>query len=280
MMEITIIGDDNKKSFEHMTGEVAPGQGALGVIVDGEAAGAGVFSLEDNIAVIDSIYVLEPFRRKKVASFLLGDVCETFRESGAGSILAYYQENEELTLFLENAGFTCIQTDPVNSFLARNLLGTKQAVKFFESKIPEGIVRVSELKKTERNKLEKMLTDAGYDGTGILEECDPKISYAYMKDNNPAGVITSRMTGEDFYVTFFYSGLQKNMETFSALMISFVKLLFSEASDNARVYYIGQNPGITEMLDKLLPGKRAPRSEAATWSAFKSLSENAPVPTE
>ncbi|MBQ7615817.1 MAG: hypothetical protein IJU77_12290 [Butyrivibrio sp.] len=35
-----------------------------------------------------------------------------------------------------------------------------------------------------------------------------------------------------------------------------------------------ENLGITEMLEKLLPGKRAPISEAGTWSAFKSLNES------
>ncbi len=227
-----------------------------------------------SMSQIDSIYVAEPFRRKKVATFLLNDVCETFKETGVNSILTYYQEDEELTLFLESLGFTCIETDPVNSFLARNLLGTKKAVSFFNAKIPEGTVTVHDLKSADKKKLEKLIDDGGYDGPGIIEDCDPGMSYAFIKDNNPTGVITSKRIGEDIYVTFFYSDARNSMETFSALMITFVKMIFAEASDDAKVYYIGHNLGITEMLEKLLPGKRAPISEAGTWSAFKSLNES------
>ena len=275
-MEITRIGDKNGMYFKDMTGDIKKGQGALGVLVEGYPAGAGVFSIENDIAIIDSIFVEEEYRLQGVATFLLDGAKEAFEAAGITHFLAYYPEDEATTAFLENYGFTCIPTDPVFSFSSRMVLGTRQSLSFLNGKTPSGVEKLSDTNSSIKKALIELLDKNGFSGKDILSECQPEISYVYIKKGTPQGIITARKDEDNIYIPFFFSDERGSLTVFSDLISALLKVIRDESKDDTRVYYIGQNEKVTSMLEKLLPPRQNPEKEAGTWSAIMDIS-NDPV---
>ncbi len=269
-MRITAIGQQNISGFMPLLGQApSPGEFALGAIVDKRPAGVIVFSVKDEVCYVEHLLVTEENRRKGIGTFLLADVDSFGREIGAGSMMAFFAEDDMAKFFFESQGFFLAPTDPLFSFRGSDILNAPIAEKAI--RLPKNVTvkRMDEVSNGIRNALVNGVSQNGFDSS-LMDRggYDDDISLCCVRDDVPTALILAKRHGGDAYVSLLLS-LSEDSWAVPRLAAHFFKNVSDRIGGDARILclerdqkLIGQLRGMVEGLEVEVIGR--------SWSACKA----------
>ncbi|MCR5098139.1 MAG: GNAT family N-acetyltransferase [Lachnospiraceae bacterium] len=213
-MEFTRIGVENHEAFSALL----PGTGLshdkiyIGVIEDNAAVGAGEFSSDGNLLVLDSIFVAEDYRRRGIGSTMLSQIADVAVSSGAGGIWADYVSDEVLDGFLVACGFVTMEDSSFYRVPIRDLLESEASQEIFgriKGK-PEDAARVcsfADLSSAQLNNIKSKLVQSNIEDVdkmiGSLPGLETSIAvYKDVQRQKIGAVMITDAAGE--YVTVKY----------------------------------------------------------------------------
>ncbi len=266
-MEITTINKTNLQAFSHLIGDkIAPGQAALGVIEDGAAAGAALFSLLGQACTMDFICVDETMRRRKVGTTLVKKAEEAFLPSGRDRMLAFYEENAETTAFLESLGFTCVPALPIFSLSCKELPAMEKCEALVKKFGDQQVKTFDQLTRREKTEIAQGLDKAMFDPALLTPGAfDEQLSFVYEKDGVPAGVLLAREEAEEIHVAALAS-FGEDQTTVLRLFAAMLKAM--RRKEYRKICFVGRNESVTSFMENVFEGKDVLNKEGMTWEAM------------
>ncbi len=218
-MELTSVGEKNLEYFLPFLGdEVSPEWQVIGAVEDDAAIGAAAFELRDNMAIMKSIFVDEDYRRRGVASELLDAAKRAYSDVGIWNFLAYYDENEELTAFLNSEGFACAQSDPVYTYPILKALVSKKIGRILETGTDKNTFAYKDLLPEMKRKVPTFLEQRDISSSMIDRgSFDEELSFVYVKDGNIKGVLLARGAEPNVYLNLLITDGTDNLIAFRLL---------------------------------------------------------------
>lgn len=266
-MKLTYIGEKNLKYFKPFILEtLLPGQAALGLIMDGRAVGAAVFSTENNICVIHSIYVSDGCRNQGCGSYLLKESIHAFQENGMTDFLCFYDGQEDITHLLEKNGFTCVQTSGVYHISIKDLCKNKRCIKIAKSSVSNkntyslDCVGTAQLKAFQAYAQKQGFLESLFE----KENYDQNISFASIVDEKISSILLAKRRDDDIYVPMVLSKGEQVMSMLVMFSAFFHKV--SEMNAKGYVIFLARNQKIADALYKLLGDEM--KEEGFAYSAL------------
>lgn len=271
-MKITGIGEDNLSYFQPFLLEApVAGTEAVGLIMDGEAAGAALIFIDDSICFLRNLYIGEPYRRRGGGSFLLAEIIRVMKNLQISDLFFCFGEDEGLSAFLRSRGFVCAPSLPVFSFSVKALLESRAVSMLSGSPPREEVVPFSDVDREAWQDMQSRLPEYGFAPSLLTPgSFDPEISYAVCSRGVIRGMILVRREDDDFYVPLLLSG-ETDRGIFFSLSRVFFQMLNLNRSRESRIFYLEHNPRLTEDLRRFLPQDDGLRSEGNTWTGLLRL---------
>ncbi|MCR5099231.1 MAG: GNAT family N-acetyltransferase [Lachnospiraceae bacterium] len=260
-MEFTGIGERNYQSFSNLL----PGVGLsrdkmyIGAIEDNTAVGAGEFSSDGDLLVLDSIFVIDNYRRRGIASAMLCEI-STFAESaGAGGIWADYPSDEGTDAFLKDCGFVTMEDCVFYQVPIRDILESEASQEIFGMipDKPENSIRVcsfADLSSSQLNNIKSKLVESDIDDVDKMISTlpDPTTSIAVYRDahrKDIGAVIITDVTGD--YVTIKYmANMGGNPKDFALLLKSFYKMTLKKHLTYKTLSFCTVEQEIKQIIEK------------------------------
>lgn len=212
-MNFTCIGESNYDAFSLLlSGGIAEDKLYIGVIEDDKAVGAGEFSSEGNLLVIDSVFVLDEYRRRGIGSAMLDEVTALAQRSGAGGVWTDYAGDTAINGFLTAYGFFTWEdcafyqvplTDIVNSETCQSIFSKLKEKPEDKNRV----VSFAKLSATQKNVIKNTLVQYGLDDVDemIASLSTPANSFAVYRDaekKNLGAILITDVMGD--FVTIKY----------------------------------------------------------------------------
>jgi GNAT superfamily N-acetyltransferase len=270
IMEITGIGKENIEYFEpYLLGPLAPEQSALGLIGEGAAIGAVAVSEHEGVCTIESLFVDPEHQRKGGGTLLMNALKECGEDVGLKDYLIFYGEDEILTAFLRKTGFTCMPKGEVMEIPVNRILSTETFQKLRGKEPDEGIRLVKDLSKQEKNDIQKMITEAGFQ-RDLLTYPDlvPELSYAAFDGEKPEGVLIANRDDEDFFVSLLLVD-EDSQRIFRKLLSAFANSLNHQAKRGSILKFVNRNEKLRETMEMMIGEKFT--ASGHTWMGVLSL---------
>ncbi len=268
-MEITRIGKNNFPYFEMFLGDnMSRGDGALGVIEDGEAIGASVYNVSDGICYLKHIEVLDEYRRKGAGSLMLRAAEKAMQNHGIDKFLAYFDEDEDVISFLEDAGFTCAPTMPIMSFKIDSLLESDGLKKIEEKATKYHCRYIDDISSDDKAKLIEIANKEGFSKALFAEgEYDPDLSFTVFFNESPVGVLLANLNEDTVYITLLMnSGGNGSLEVMT-MIAEFIRVVKTESGTIKKICYAEGNERITQSLNRMFKGDIVIEQESMSWAA-------------
>ncbi len=268
-MEITRIGKKNFPYFEMFLGEtMSQGNGALGIIEDGEAIGASVYEVEDDICYLKHIEVLDEYRRKGAGTLMLNTAKKAMQKHGITKFLAYFDEDEDIVSFLEDAGFTCAPTMPIMSFRTDSLVESDGLKKIEEKYTAYQCKYFDKIGKDDRKKIIELAKKEGFSKALFAEgEYDPGLSFTVYFNDSPAGVLLAKLNADTVYITLLMSSGGNGSLEVMTMIAAFIKAVKTKSDVIKKICYAEGNERITKSLNKMFKGDIMIEQESMSWAA-------------
>ena len=265
-IEITSIDKSNIKYFApYMYKRLLPDEGAVGLIMDDEAAGIGIFYAEGSACIIRHFFIDEDYRRKGGGTKLFESVRDVLRENGIRTFLAYYNESDEITGFLRSVGFDCMSSSPLYSFSSSDLLETPVANQV-DKGLPKDICTLEDLNIERMDEMKELIVKEGF-SKSLLDygSYDPDLSVAVVKDDKIRGLLLQKKEDDDFYVSMLlHDGHDSSMGML--LIRAFCVILSENASPESRVIFAGYYGKLVDKLKELLPDEKGLTAASHAWT--------------
>ncbi len=253
-MEITSIGAGNSSYFRTYTGgEVPPSRSALGVIEDGFAAGAAVFSVSNRVLFVERLFIDEKYRRRGGGTLLFHAAKDCAAGLGVRSIITYYNGSPEVTSFLDRLGFACLPADPVYALSVKELLDTPNFKRVAGMKDDPKVFSLKGMPKREMAALSDFLFQNGF-SREILSDggYEPGLSFVeFDEEDKPEGIVTTKREGNDVVVTAI-STKNENPASFRKLLAALAHGLPDHSGAESRLVFIGKNEKLADTLQKMI----------------------------
>ncbi len=275
-MEITRIGEKNFPYFEMLLGGVMSGNdGALGVIEDGEAIGASVYEAEDGICYLKHIEVLDEYRRKGAGTLMLKTAENAMKKHGINKFIAYFDEDEAMVSFLENAGFTCAPTMPIMSFQTESILGSDKLNEIEEKYRGYLCKHIGEISREDKEKLMDLAGKEGFSKVLFAEgEYDSKLSFTAFFNDSPVGVLLANLHEDTVYITLLMNSAEKGSLEIMTMIAAFANAIKTRCDVIKKICYAEGNEMITKSLNKIFKGDIVVGQESMSWSAILNTADN------
>ncbi len=244
-MEITLINGENAEDFsEVLPGTPGSDQLAVGVIEDGEAAGAIVLSIDGSACTMDHLYILPGYRRKGLATKLFSEVKKTFKEDGFSAVLCYFRNEEGVYGFLKKNGFYIVKGDPLVSVKADVIAGSANAQKLVLAADNKKVISFSEIKGGKKKALQNKLVENRFDPVVASEGYyDESLSFAYTEGDELKGVLLSFAQDNDIYVTAALS-FAEGTTVMVSLVSSFLKAVNKIRTADTEIIFLCRNESV------------------------------------
>ena len=268
-MTLTNIGKTNYDAFRAILpyGKSMPDSGELlliGAIEEGSTAGAVSILLSEEMAVIDSLYVMPRFRRRGIGSRMVGEIFEIARKLKLEALQVDFPEDMAMIRFFRRNHFMVI---PGSSLYYAKLsdFSDSRFIKAGTGSIKNtNILPMGQLNGNLQNRFWNMLYE--YFSPDEIHRIHPdeRLSRVLIgPDGSPAGYmlvslpqlspIASEIDGKAALVAMLYS----KTESFRDLQQLFASALASEAigEDNITTVMFYSDERIHKFATELLAGK-------------------------
>ncbi len=134
-----------------------------------------------------------------------------------GDFIVYYDENEELTAFLNSEGFSCAQSDPVYTYPIDRALVSKKISRIMDMASSRDTLSFGELRPEmmpkirafwEQKSISSSMLDSG--------SCHDDFSFVYIKDGNIMGVLLAQQDDPDVYLNLLLTDEADQLDSASA----------------------------------------------------------------
>ncbi|MCR5403888.1 MAG: GNAT family N-acetyltransferase [Butyrivibrio sp.] len=211
-LKFTMIDKINVEYFLPLLPREAKGAEVMaGVIMDKRPAGALLANMSGQTASIISLFVLPELRRRKVATFLLGQFCSEFGKRGVDMVFAYGPDEDGVKECLVSNGFSIASVDKYYAVRISKLINDPALINKLKSykkasagrtvlpmkdvrlRIPEPSIRA----------FSKILDKRGINPSAFINGgYDEKLSFATIMGANISGIMLTNRTeiGSDVVV--------------------------------------------------------------------------------
>ncbi len=270
-MKITGIGENNLNSFRGFIESLLPGQQALGLIADGDAAGAAVFSASGSSLILDYIYVNEAYRRGGGGTMLLQAAADAAGEMGITGMMAFYREDPQISAFLATQGFVFFPAQQEYSFEAAELLASRKSFRLAEWANLKRVKYYNAVSKAERNLLVKLLQKMWFNPTVLADGLfDPELSFVSVKNDVPNGLLLAQRDGSDIVITMLASSDKNEKAGLNLAAAFFYAIVEIEADSIDRIRFLSSGRSILDVIRHLLPDEGMIKMEKRIISAYRS----------
>ncbi|MCR5053436.1 MAG: GNAT family N-acetyltransferase [Lachnospiraceae bacterium] len=250
-MEITGINEKNISGFGGLLGgDIPQGAGALGAIEDGAPVGAALFSSDNNSCYLDHIFVHPKYRRRGIATALLSEAKKIMSDSGIFDMMCYFGEDEALKALLKKEGFAMVPSSPVYSIKISDIASSERVQKYLSDDSPD-VTPIDSLSGGGKRVVQSLLAENEMD-TAMAKEgaYDGDISFAYMEDEKPTGLVLASHEDGDILVNAAVSN-GKGEKAIISLMATFFKAAGRKAGMGSRMIFVGRNPSIVGFIQSM-----------------------------
>ncbi len=275
-MELTGIGEKNEIAFAHLClGRKAGDHDfAVGAIEDGRAAGVALFDCMGEALMLNYIYVLPSFRRRGIATKMVGGFLEEIASSPIAALhINYPEKSEELHGFALSLGFKLYRDGEAYRVPAGSLLSSAALEKMLKGKSAGKVVSIAELTEKDLEYIRNALDKEDLDETIIDDPAlSPELSFVVKnpKDGMPAALILCEQ-GEGLitlqYLINFTDNVKLTVDALRALRdaarvkgLEDHELVFVTMSDNMR-----------RLVDNLIKDKESIICEGSVISGIITL---------
>lgn len=275
MRTIAKIG---KKNWEHFSGILPPQdtvEMALGLIEDGEPIGALSFSFEDDLIIIDSLFIAPDYRRSGAGTTLLNELTTIANQNSAIGIQMLFPQDDKLIAFFEHNGFFILPGDTAYSVSVAQLLISAESTLGKIS--PKNIRPLSSLLSTERKQTQTLLYNAGYDGNAIsFMECNENLSFVVVDKNDMVyGLILTSDIDTDVFVNLLLVKNHKQSSGTEALQLLAVLLntIKNNRPDIENFCFYAENESTYKLLKKFIKDDRQIKKNTLNYIGTKALKD-------
>ena len=281
-MTFTCIGKENYEGFSKLLG----GSGLsgdklyIGVIEDEMAVGAGVFSAEGDILVIDSLFVMKSYRRRGIGTAILQEITSMAKRSGAKSIWANFVGSEEIKGFLESLGFITYEDCSAYNVPVQLMIMNEETKKLFEKikEKPEDRQRANTFDNLTSAQLNAIKSKLIKKGVSDVEEMISSLSrqrysiavYKNSECKDISAVIIADVKG-DYIIIKYIANLSGNPRDFIFLLKQFLEMIEHWRMTFKILFFCTAENEIKQIISKLAGYEVTPVNSMMV--AFKSLQE-------
>ncbi len=279
-MKFTGIGDQNFDAFSNLLPGVGLSQDKMyiGAIEDDTAVGAGEFSSDGGLLVLDSIFVVDSYRRRGIASAMFNEISSAAESAGAGGIWADYPGSEELDAFMEACGFVTMEDCSFYQVSIRDILESDTSQEIFARIVekPEDGIRscsFSDLSSAQLNNIKSRLVQNDITDVDkmIATLPDPETSIAVFKDagrKEIGAVLITDATG-DFVTIKYMANMGGNPKDFALLLKYFYKMTIKKHLTYKTLSFCTAEQEIKQIITKFAGHELTPTGSMMV--AYKNL---------
>ena len=260
-MKFTAIGSQNYKAFSAFLsrGGISEDKLYIGVIEDDKAVGAGEFSCEGDLLVLDSLFVLEDYRRRGMATAMLNEFVELAKRSKATGIWTNYVQDEGADGFLQANGFLLRKDCEFYRVpMAEIVKGDAcQAIFGKLKEKPEDkhrVISFAKLTSSQKNSIQNALFQTGLEDADemIASLSDPANSIAVFKDADKkeiGAVLLTEVTGDSVTIKYL-ANIGGNPKDLIYLLKLFWGMVVARDMVEKDLVFCTAEQEIKQMMDK------------------------------
>ena len=279
-MKFSGIGEQNYKAFSALLPGVGLSQDKLyiGAIEDNTAVGAGEFSSDGGLLVLDSIFVVDDYRRRGIARAMLNEITSIAKSAGAGGVWADYPDDEVLGSFLEACGFLTMEDCSFYQVSIRDILESEASQEIFariNEKAEAGSRSCSfaDLSSAQLNNIKSRLVQNDITDVDKMISTlpDPETSIAVFKDakrKEIASVLITDVTG-DFVTIKYMANMGGNPKDFALLLKYFYKMTIKKHLTYKTLTFCTAEQEIKQIITKFAGHELTPTGSMMV--AYKNL---------
>ena len=283
MLEVTKIGKKNHAYFAPLLfeKEELPQDGLvrIGVLMDGYVCGAAAFAVEDTMAELMTVYVLEKYRRAGVATVLFDKFCEIAQEKGILSLtVSLTPDNADLRAFLQNCGFEMFDSSAVYRFSFEDVCEAKPLLADMQRALQQRkenmlqVLSYEELQTYQQKEFATYLKDHDF-GDGWLENdtFSPQLSFVVLDIKKK---IVAFMICSEHEQCVNMELMYGSVRSYTAVLLLFAALyaaLKKRDQTDLGILFLAENPQ-TEAVGRRLFGDNLKQTGRMTY-AVRMLGE-------
>ncbi len=279
-MAFTGINESNFEYFSDLLSDFKYSENKMyiGAIEDGKAVGAGEFSSDGNLLILDGIFVIPEYRRRGIATAMLKRISVLAKNSGSGGIWADYAGDDILDAFLKSYGFLtwedcAFYQIPIISMIEGD---TVKAVFGKLKETPEDIQRTcpfDKLSPVQLNIVKNKLIQTGVPDAEELISSLSRQRYSLAVFKNPdqkdlKAVIISDIIG-DFVTIKYLANMGGNARDFVLILKQFWVILDKLHLTEKILSFCTAEPEIKQIMNKLAGYELTPTGRMMV--AFKNF---------
>ena len=285
-MELTRIGSNNWGAFSPIVYD-AYTQNArevlrIGGIEDGEVCASLSLSYftQENIAFVDSVYVVPRFRGRGFGHQIVEEACR-LAASNAATLEAEFigdsEDSGEISSFFNSCGFATIPGEPIYDYDVKKLLSNRQYSQYCKHRLSGvRVLRFSDMTGSQKNYVFNLLAKNGERNTETnTAGFSPELSVAvYRQDDmrKPRACLIAIENQGQVTIAQLYGSGRNNPKFILASIFGFTENIKQAggAASYANITMLATHPGVKKVFE-LLFGKRLKPTESGLVHAVKFL---------
>ena len=256
-MNLTLITKENEEAFgslmTYMGRHTESDAIRIGAIGDnGQAAGALVARVEPGILDIVSLYVVEKFRRRGIATAMMNTLAALCDPEDQSSVTVQFSADDDLYGFFEAYGFELIYDMPLEYVTLRYVHRSRLCRKNVLHSSGKDLTRISDLNRAQTNALAVYFRKRG-----ILanNNYDAELSTVCISDDEIKSIMLAKCTDSDVSVLWMDFKPSRQKDLFMHLG-ALVRVMDADENfdDDSRIYFVPENGKFTDTLVRLTIG--------------------------
>ena len=256
-MKIVYITEEQQNIFDYLMPETEEERKekffALGGVYEGLPIGAVRAKISNERAVLDWVYVAEPYRKRGFGRLLVQKLCSILEKNRVEYVeFDAVLKEEGIRSFFEKSGFI-LSSEP-DVFFANKKVSMEQSsvVRLFSQKSRRDIMKMSDFSEIHLRRFEAYigrseLGNHALKGAGVLGDC----SFASMKEKEIQGGLIASGYGTDLCIDLVYSE-SRDTAVLLELLGSVFDYIKEKGSWVERVLFYAANDKIVSIAKHIL----------------------------
>ncbi len=246
----------------------------IGAIEDGEAAGIAMFTILDEVLMLDYLYVSEKYRKRGSAKEMLGSFIEGIEAIGPAAIHTNFSENcEGMWPLLVSLGFIFFKDGAAFSVKIRDLYESPVVKKLISGKRKNKIIQLSSLTPTERKQIQRRMAEADLDpdtvaNTGLCDELS--LIALDEKTGDPGALILCKRLEETIVVDYL-ANFNKDLKHMTDLFGAIYEKAEEMGLIDGELLFVTLDDKKQEFVEKIVGDSSLLHSEGMVVSAMREM---------
>lgn len=255
-MVLTGIGELNRDAFANLLPEWEEEDSVeIGVIEDGKAVGAAVFSEHGDALFLQHLFVVPEYRRKGLATALLTGFFKELKDEPLKEVLVNFRDDAEgMEMFLLKQGFRLFTDAEILRAPAEEILHSKVARSLLKTTGKGKVLSISELLADERRAVARLLDEEKME-TDLINDPELYEPLSFVIQDPDTGSLRScvmcEKDGKEVTVLLL-ANVSHQPADLAELFRTMIRNANNEGLEDAELVFLSNREGIVETVEHLM----------------------------